>query len=109
MKGENLEAKTVILATGAEPRKIGVKGEKEFTGKGVSYCATCDGAFYTNKPIAMVGGGDTAIEETLFLTRFASSIHVIHRRDQLRATKSFKSGPLIMIKSSLYGIRYYTK
>jgi thioredoxin reductase (NADPH) len=87
MKGENLEAKSVILATGAQPRKVGVKGEKEFTGRGVSYCATCDGAFYTGKPIAMVGGGDTAIEEALFLTRFASSIHVIHRRDQLRATK----------------------
>lgn len=87
MKGENLEAKSVILATGAQPRKVGVKGEKEFTGRGVSYCATCDGAFYTNKPIAMVGGGDTAIEEALYLTRFASSIHVIHRRDELRATK----------------------
>ncbi|MDD4568849.1 MAG: thioredoxin-disulfide reductase [Tepidanaerobacteraceae bacterium] len=87
MKGEKLEVKTVILATGAEPRKVGVNGEKEFTGRGVSYCATCDGAFYTDKPIAMVGGGDTAIEEALYLTRFASSIHVIHRRDELRATK----------------------
>ena len=87
MKGESLEAKSVILATGAQPRKVGVKGEKEFTGKGVSYCATCDGAFYSNKPIVIVGGGDTAIEEALYLTRFAGSIYVIHRRDELRATK----------------------
>lgn len=87
LKGETLEAKTVILATGAEPRKLGVKGEKEYTGRGVSYCATCDGAFYTGKPIMMVGGGDTAIEEALYLTRFASSVQVVHRRDQLRATK----------------------
>jgi thioredoxin reductase (NADPH) len=72
---------------GAEPRKLGVKGENEFVGRGVSYCATCDGAFYMNKPIIMVGGGDTAIEEALFLTRFASQITVIHRRNELRATK----------------------
>jgi len=87
MKRENLNAKTVILATGAQPRKLGVKGEKEFTGRGVSYCATCDGAFYRDKPIAIVGGGDTAIQEALYLTRFASKVFVIHRRDQLRATK----------------------
>ena len=87
MQEEKLEAKTVILAMGAEPRQIGVKGETEFVGRGVSYCATCDGAFYTDKPIVMVGGGDTAIEEAMYLTRFASSIHVIHRRDELRATK----------------------
>lgn len=87
MKGESLKTKSVILATGAWPRKVGAKGEKEFTGRGISYCATCDGAFYKDKPIAIVGGGDTAIEEALYLTRFASSIHVIHRRDELRATK----------------------
>jgi len=86
-KKENLEAKTVILAAGAQPRKLGVKGEREFTGRGVSYCATCDGAFYKDKPIAIVGGGDTAIQEALYLTRFASKVFVIHRRDQLRATK----------------------
>ncbi len=84
---ENIEARSVIIAAGAEPRKMGVKGEKEFTGRGVSYCATCDGAFFTNKSIAVVGGGDTAIEEALFLTRFVKSIHVIHRRSELRATK----------------------
>lgn len=87
MRGESIKSKTVILAMGAEPRKVGVKGEKEFTGRGVSYCATCDGAFYTGKPIAIIGGGDTAIEEALFLTRFASTIYVVHRRDELRATK----------------------
>ncbi len=87
MNGESITAKTVILASGAQPKKIGVKGEQEFTGKGVSYCATCDGAFYFDRSVAVVGGGDTAIEEALFLTRFASKIYVIHRRDQLRATK----------------------
>lgn len=87
MNGESITAKTVILASGAQPKKIGVKGEQEFTGKGVSYCATCDGAFYFDRTVAVVGGGDTAIEEALFLTRFASKIYVIHRRDQLRATK----------------------
>lgn len=87
MRGENIQAKTVILATGAQPRKLEVKGEKEFIGRGVSYCATCDGAFYKDKTIALVGGGDTAIEEALYLTRYASTIYVIHRRDELRATK----------------------
>lgn len=81
LKGESIKAKTVILAAGAQPRKLGVKGEKEFTGRGISYCATCDGAFYKDKPIAVVGGGDTAIQEALYLTRFASEIYVIHRRD----------------------------
>lgn len=98
MQEEKLEAKTVILAMGAEPRQIGVKGETEFVGRGVSYCATCDGAFYTDKPIVMVGGGDTAIEEAMYLTRFASSIHVIHRRDELRATKILQERALKMIK-----------
>lgn len=87
MKSESIKANSVILATGAQPRKVGVKGEKEFTGRGISYCATCDGAFYKDKPIAIVGGGDTAIQEALYLTRFASSIYVIHRRNELRATK----------------------
>ena len=70
---------------GADSRKLGVPGEREFTGRGVSYCATCDGAFYKEKDIHMVGGGDSAIEEALFLTRFARSVTIIHRRDQLRA------------------------
>lgn len=87
LRDKILEAKTVIIASGAEPRKLGVKGEKEFTGRGVSYCATCDGAFFRDKPIMVVGGGDTAIEEALFLTRFAKEITIVHRRDELRATK----------------------
>jgi thioredoxin reductase (NADPH) len=88
VKTENCKAyetKTIIIATGASPRKLKVPGEKEFAGRGVSYCATCDGFFFRNKEIAVVGGGDSALQEGLFLTRFASKVHVIHRRDQLRA------------------------
>jgi thioredoxin reductase (NADPH) len=77
----------VIIATGASYRRLGVPGEQEFTGKGVSFCATCDGALYRDQEIAMVGGGDTALTETLFLTRFARKIHLIHRRDALRGAK----------------------
>lgn len=78
--------KAVIVATGASPKRLGVKGEHEFTGKGVSYCATCDGAFFRDQTVAVVGGGDTAVQEALFLTRFAKKIYIIHRRDQFRAT-----------------------
>lgn len=80
-----LKAKALILATGVEPRRLGVPGENEYTGRGVSYCATCDGAFFRGKKVAVVGGGDTAVKEALFLTRFASEIVLIHRRDQLRS------------------------
>ncbi|MFZ5801979.1 MAG: thioredoxin-disulfide reductase [Candidatus Omnitrophota bacterium] len=80
------EARALILTTGASFRKLGVSGEQPLTGKGVSYCATCDGAFFKNKKIAVVGGGDSAIQEGIFLTRFASQVTVIHRRDKLRAT-----------------------
>ncbi len=85
--GEKLTSRTVILCTGAKPSKIEVPGEEELQGKGVSYCATCDGPFYRDQEIAVVGGGNTAIQEALHLTKFASKVTVIHRRDQLRATK----------------------
>ncbi|NLO87507.1 MAG: thioredoxin-disulfide reductase [Firmicutes bacterium] len=78
-------AKTVIIATGVNPKMLGVPGEKEFIGRGVSYCATCDGAFFRDRDVAVVGGGDTAVKEALFLTRFARRVWLIHRRDSLRA------------------------
>lgn len=84
---EKLRTRSVIIATGAEPSKLGLDHEDEFTGRGVSYCATCDGAFFRNVEVAIAGGGDTAAEEALFLTRFASKVYLIHRRDQLRATQ----------------------
>lgn len=85
--GGEYETQAIIIASGASPRKLGVPGEKEFSGRGVSYCATCDGFFYMNKEIVMVGGGDAAVKEAIFLTRFAKKVTVIHRRDQLRAEK----------------------
>jgi thioredoxin reductase (NADPH) len=78
---------SVIIAAGHEQRKLGVPGESEYTGKGVSYCATCDGAFFRDLTVAVVGGGDVALEDGLFLTRFADKVYIIHRRDRLRATK----------------------
>ena len=84
---EPYQCLSLIIAAGHEQRKLGVPGEKEYTGKGVSYCATCDGAFFKDLAIAVVGGGDVALEEALFLTRFAKKIYVIHRRDRLRGTK----------------------
>ena len=84
---EEYESEAVIICTGASPRKIGAKGEQEFGGKGVSYCATCDGPFFRNQDIVVTGGGDTAMEEAIFLTKFGKSVHVVHRRDKLRASK----------------------
>lgn len=85
--GQEYAAKSIIVCTGARPRYLGVPGEKEYTGRGVSYCATCDGFFFTGKDIVVVGGGDSAVEEALFLTKFASRVRIIHRRDELRASK----------------------
>jgi len=85
--GGEYETQSLIVASGASPRKLGIPGEAEFSGRGVSYCATCDGFFYMGKEIVMVGGGDAAVEEAIFLTRFASKVTIIHRRDQLRAEK----------------------
>lgn len=79
--------KTIIIASGANFRKLGIEGEQEFIGKGVSYCATCDGPFFRNKEIAVVGGGDSALQEALYLTKFATKVNLIHRRDQFRAAK----------------------
>ncbi len=83
--GDCLRGHAVILATGGNPRKLGVAGEKEYYGKGVSYCAVCDGFFFRNKTVSVVGGGDSAIEESLYLAKLAKQVYVIHRRDQLRA------------------------
>ncbi len=87
---ETYRGRAVIVATGAFPRRLGVPGEKEFFGRGVSTCATCDGFFYRDRRVVVVGGGDSAIDEGLFLTKFASEVVVVHRRDQLRATKSLQ-------------------
>lgn len=86
-KEAEFRAKSVIIATGAKPMKLGVKGEEEFVGRGVSYCAVCDGAFYKDKVVAIVGGGNSAVEEAIYLTKFASKVYIIHRRDELRADK----------------------
>lgn len=92
LKGEKGEyqAKTVIIATGANPRKIGCPGEEELTGRGVSYCATCDAAFFEDMEVYVVGGGDTAVEEGMYLAKFARKVTIIHRRDELRAAKSIQ-------------------
>ena len=80
-------AKSVIIATGAKPMKLGVKGELEYIGRGVSYCAVCDGSFYQDKVVSVVGGGNSAVEEAMYLTKFASKVYIIHRRNELRADK----------------------
>ncbi len=85
--GNCVKTKTIIIASGASANKLGCPGEKKFSGKGVSYCATCDGAFFKNKVVAVIGGGDSAIEEALYLSNLAKKVYIIHRRDQLRATK----------------------
>jgi len=84
---EEFEARAVIVCTGANPRKIGLEGEQTFAGKGVSYCATCDGAFFRDQELIVVGGGDSAMEEAIFLTKFASVVHIVHRKGEFRASK----------------------
>ncbi|MDK2806892.1 MAG: thioredoxin reductase [Thermoanaerobacterium sp.] len=84
------EAKAIILATGATPKELGFDKERKFRGSGVSYCATCDGAFYKDQVVAVVGGGDTAMEDSNYLTKFAKKVYVIHRRDKLRASKTLQ-------------------
>ena len=84
---KSYQTKTIIIATGCVHRKLGVPGEESFAGRGVSYCAVCDGAFFRNKRLIVVGGGDSAVEEAIYLTRFASEVVIVHRRDELRAQK----------------------
>lgn len=104
LKGEKEEyyAKSVIIATGANPRQIGCPGENELIGKGVSYCATCDAEFFEDLEVFVVGGGDSAIEEAIYLTKFARKVTIVHRRDELRAAKSIQEkafkNPKIEIK-----------
>ena len=86
-KDNEFTAKAIIIATGAQPMKLNIPGEKEFLGRGVSYCAVCDGAFYKDKIVAVVGGGNSAVEEAMYLTKFASKVYIIHRRNELRADK----------------------
>lgn len=88
--GSAIVGRAVIIASGAQPRRLGVPGEKEFTGRGVSYCATCDGALYRDETIAVVGGGDTALQDSVFLTRFATKVHLIHRRDAFRGARIYQ-------------------
>ncbi|MBS4537783.1 thioredoxin-disulfide reductase [Clostridium sp. D2Q-11] len=92
VKGEKGEykAKAIVIATGAKPRLLGAPGEKELTGKGVSYCATCDAAFFEDFDVYVIGGGDTAVEESLFISKFARKVTIVHRRDELRAAKSIQ-------------------
>lgn len=86
----NYNAEAVIISTGTEWRRLGIPGEDEFIGRGVSFCATCDGAFFKDSPIMVVGGGDSALTEALYLTKFASEVTIVHRRDSLRATKLYQ-------------------
>ena len=86
--GNEINAKTVILCAGATPRKLGLQNEDKFVGRGISYCATCDGAFYKDKIVAVVGGGNTAVSDCLYLAKFAKQVHLTHRRDKLRASKA---------------------
>ena len=95
-QGNTYEARSLILATGAVHRKLGVPGEEELAGAGVSYCATCDGAFFRNKVTAVIGGGDVAVEDAIFLARMCSKVYLVHRRNELRAAKSLQESLLAL-------------
>ncbi len=84
---EEIETKTIIICSGSTPKKLGIEGEEKLIGKGVSFCATCDGPFFRGQEVAVIGGGDSAVQEAIYLTKFAKKVHLIHRRDKLRATK----------------------
>lgn len=84
---KKIKTKTIIISTGSKPKNLGAEGENKFLGRGISFCATCDGGFYRDKVVAVVGGGDSAVEEGAYLTKFASKVYIIHRRDQFRAAK----------------------
>ena len=96
------EARAVIVCAGARPRKLGVPGENEFTGRGVSYCATCDGFFFRNKNVVTVGGGDTAVKESIFLTKMVNQVSLVHRRDTLRAEKIIQEKALASPKINFH-------
>ena len=97
-----LYARTILIATGAKYNKLGIEGEEEFRGRGVSYCATCDGAFFRNKHLIVIGGGNTALDEGLFLTKFASKVTLVHRRDELRGDKILQEKFLAHEKNRYY-------
>jgi thioredoxin reductase (NADPH) len=103
--GKEYLADGVVVTAGASPRHLGVPGEEAFIGRGVSYCGTCDGFFFRGKDVVVIGGGDSAIEEGLFLTRFANKVEVIHRRDELRAGTALQKRPSPIPKSRSCGIR----
>ncbi len=87
---DTYDTRAVIVCSGAKPRKLGAKGEEEYAGKGVSYCATCDGFFYRNKEVAVIGGGDTAVKEAIYLSKIVKKVYIVHRRDKLRAEKALQ-------------------
>jgi len=106
---EQFLARAVILATGAEPKRLDVPGEAEYTSRGVSWCATCDGALFRDKVVAVIGGGDAAVEEAMFLTKFAREVHLIHRRSELRATKCIQERCFINDKIIMHWNRTITE